>query len=77
MDFCTMGEPMIKTGLPTMMQDLQKELRTFEQALLDGFEILELRLTLRFGVMLVIWVAVAALTLKPIRHSHSWLNCLF
>jgi hypothetical protein len=67
----------IKSDLLAMTQDLQKELRTMTQVLNDSLERLALRLTVRFGVMMVVWVAAAAAILKPARHPASWLNCLF
>jgi hypothetical protein len=67
-----------------MTQDLQQELRTLKQELHDTFDTLKisielqtLRLTVRFGVMMMVWVAAAAAILKPAHRPHSWLNCLF
>ena len=68
---------MIRTDVPTMTQDLRKEVRAFEREILHSLEIFELRLTLRFGIMMVIFVAVGAMILKPARHHASLLNCLF
>jgi hypothetical protein len=79
-----MAELATKTDLRAMTRDLQKELRTMTQELNDSFERLNdslermaLRLTVNFGVMMVVCVAVAAVILKPTRHPASWLNCLF
>lgn len=60
----------VRNDLLPMEQRLQKELH-------DNFELVILRLTLRFGVIMVVWVATAAIILKPARHSPSWINCLF
>jgi hypothetical protein len=63
----------IKTDLLAIKTDLL----AMTQRLNDSLERLALELTVRFGVMMVVWVAVAAAILKPARHSGSWLNCLF
>jgi hypothetical protein len=66
-----------KSNLLAMTQDLQKDLRTKAERLNDSLERLTLRLTVRFGIMMVVWIAAAAAILKPPRHPASWLNCLF
>jgi hypothetical protein len=46
--------------------DLHGSIAAFETGLCASLEILVLRLTIRFGVMLAVWVVVAAIILKRV-----------
>ena len=72
-----MPELLTKTDLLATSQDVQDAFHNFEQSLHDSLERFTLQLTVRFGVMMAIAVAVGAIILRPARHSSSWLNCLF
>ena len=65
-----MAELATKADLLATEQKLQASIETFKETLI-------LRLTVRFGALMVVWVAAAAAILKPARHPASWLNCLF
>jgi hypothetical protein len=63
----------IRADLLAMTQRLNDSL----ERLNDSLERMTLRLTVRFGIMIVVWVAAGATILKPVRHPAPWLNCLF
>jgi hypothetical protein len=60
-----MTELVKQADLLAMEQKLQSSIETLK-------ETLPMHLTIRFGVMMVIWVAVGAIILKPGRHPAPW-----
>jgi hypothetical protein len=56
----------LRSDLLAMERELRASFRALRTELHASFEIQTLRLTIRFGVMLAVWVVVAAIILKRV-----------